>query len=187
MNANLEFALVELQRRLANSMRVGIVTEVDYIAARARVTVGTLLTQWLPWLVQRAGGDREWAAPELGDQVIIVSAGDLAQGIIIGSLYSEAKPANGDRATHNRIDFADGAFVEYDRAAHRYTIHVPSGSEVRIGNADAADPVARKSDLQAIVDYLNSHTHGGIEPGGGSTSPPNTATTPACSLVCKSI
>lgn len=186
MNAeHVEFAILEVQRLLANIMRIGLVAEVNYETARARVVIGAILTQWIPWLAGRAGPDRHWAAPEIGDQVILLSPGDLSQAIIIGSIYSNAALPNGDRATHSRYDFADGAYIEYDRTAHRYTIHVPEGAEVRIGDTDAADPVARKSDLQAIVNYLNSHTHGGVQSGGNSTSVPNPATTPVCSTVVK--
>lgn len=62
------------------------------------------------------------------------------------------------------------------------------GSAIKLGGADATDPVARKSDIQALVAALNSHIHtapGGLSP--APTSPPTAAfTTPTCSATVKS-
>ncbi|MFP3022837.1 MAG: phage baseplate assembly protein V, partial [Wolbachia sp.] len=42
------FAISELQRKLANIVRIGVVKEVDYEKAKVRVKIGELLTDFLP-------------------------------------------------------------------------------------------------------------------------------------------
>ena len=62
---------LEIVRRLENVVRLGTVAEVRYeTPARCRIKTGDLITDWLPWTTARAGGDRSWWAPEVGEQVI---------------------------------------------------------------------------------------------------------------------
>ncbi len=50
--------------------------------------IGTYTRTWMPWVMQRAGIDTEWWAPEIEEQVLVVSiSGNPALGIIIGSIY----------------------------------------------------------------------------------------------------
>ncbi|WP_320179659.1 phage baseplate assembly protein V [Roseovarius pacificus] len=80
-------------RRLHGGMRVGKVLQVDPAKARARVTLGgDTKTAWIPW-VGRAGTIDEWAPPAVGEQVVVMSpGGDTSQGVILGSLSSNANP-----------------------------------------------------------------------------------------------
>lgn len=113
-----EFRLAELERRLANIVRIGTVEEADYPNARVRVAIGEILTAWLPWLTRRAGGDRDWWAPEAGEQVVVLSpAGDLAQGVVLPSLYADAAPAPATSPDIRREIHGDGLVIEHDRAA----------------------------------------------------------------------
>ena len=67
---------LEIVRRLENVVRLGTVAEVRYeTPARCRIKTGDLVTDWLPWTTARAGGDRSWWAPEVGEQVIVLSPG----------------------------------------------------------------------------------------------------------------
>ncbi|MDX2109200.1 MAG: phage baseplate assembly protein V [Verrucomicrobiota bacterium] len=211
---SLAYEILELQRRMANMLRIGVIEEIDYTTAKARVRIGALLTDWLPWTTPRAGGDRDWMAPEIGDQVTILAPmGDLSQAYISQALYSVDHPANGNTVNIRRTTFEDGAFVEYDRTLHRYTVSVPGGgAEIRIltegkvsivadgdvtvtaageavvlgnvvtrlGASDATDPVARKSDLQAIKSWADAHTHPGV-------GAPNAMPLPGCSANVKSV
>jgi len=127
-------ALSDIWRRVNNLIRIGVVAQVDYPAARVRVRSADLETGWLPWVTDRAGGDRTWWAPEMGEQVLLLApSGDLSGAVVLGSIYRNAFPAPGDRETLHRHVYADGASVEYDREIHRYTISLPNnGAEVRI-------------------------------------------------------
>lgn len=122
-------ALSELDRRLANLLRYGVIAQLDEAHARATVDLGDVTTEWLPWFALRAGGDTAWWAPEPGEQVMVFSpSGELAMGTILPGIYSDAHPANGDRKTLQRVTYADGTIVQYDRAAHQLKIDATASS-----------------------------------------------------------
>ena len=107
----------ELTRLLENLICFARVVEADYDAARLKVEISGRQTAWLPWLTERAGADRTWAPPEIGEQVLILSpSGDPANGVICGSLYSNDAPAPAASADITRHAFADGLVIEHDRA-----------------------------------------------------------------------
>ncbi len=73
-------SVVDLRRLLSNVLRFGTVAEVDLARARCRVQSGELLTDFVPWLVPRAGETIEWSAPSVGEQVILLSPGGDTHG-----------------------------------------------------------------------------------------------------------
>ena len=214
----LRWAVVELQRRLSNVVRIGTVADLDVTAARVRVQYdeasdGTpAVTRWLQWGVRRAGPDRTWWAPEVGEQVVVLSpSGDLSQGIVVCSLWQNAYPANGSDADVSRIDWSDGSWAEHDRGTGRVvvratgdlvgeaggvaTLESPTRVEVNApqinlngnvsayalgltgggglpGNAVIAGSVTATGDVTGGGVSLESHRHGGVERGGGSTDEP---------------
>ena len=110
----------ELLRLISNLIRTGTVAEVDHATARVRVTIGELLTAWLPWLEQRAGTTRTWSPPTVGEQVAVLSpGGDLAAAIVLTGIYRQAHPAPSQSADVWHTVMPDGAVIEYDHAAHR--------------------------------------------------------------------
>jgi len=123
--------ITELERKLANVLRLGSIEHADYATARVRVRIGPLLTTWLPWLTSRAGGDRSWWAPEIGEQVLVLSpSGDMGQGVVMPALYSTAKPPPAGAETVHRMIYADGAIIEYDRQTHRLKADIPGNVQV---------------------------------------------------------
>lgn len=127
----MSFENSEADRRLANLIRVGVIADVDLVNALATVDLGEVITDWLPWLTHRAGGDRTWWAPDAGEQVIVLSpSGELAQGVILPGIYQDDHPQNGNTANIHRTTYSDGSVVEYDRAVHRLTVTVGTGSVV---------------------------------------------------------
>jgi len=121
---DLLFRLTELEHKLNNLVRVGQVAEADYDAARVRVQLGPITTGWRPWLTTRAGGDRSWWAPEVGEQVVVFSpAGELAHAWVLPAGFSDAAPAPANSPDILRAVFADGLVVEHDRAAKRTTLN----------------------------------------------------------------
>lgn len=130
-------AVGEHDRLIGNLVMVGVIKELDASTARVRVDVDGLVTDWLPFTAARAGpGVREWSAPEPGEQVVMLSPyGDPSQGVVLGSVYQSAHAAPADKSTTHRLEYADGAFIEYDRAGHKYRIDVPAAGEIslRIG------------------------------------------------------
>lgn len=131
------FNLVELARRLANVVREGTVAAVDPANYRVRVQYDTdeagepVLTAPIPWMVTRAGPDREWWAPEVGEQVVLLApSGELTQALALPALYSDAMPAPSDDPDKRVQRYSDGAVFEYDRDAHRYKVTLPAAGEM---------------------------------------------------------
>ncbi|HYD67004.1 phage baseplate assembly protein V [Azospirillum sp.] len=124
---------VDLERRVANVVHFATVEAADYAKARVRVRIGPNVTAWLPWAAARAGGDRSWHPPEVGEQVVLAApCGDLNQAVVLGSVYQAKHAAPGDRATVSRTVWEDGAVLEYDRAAHAYTLDVPAAGTITL-------------------------------------------------------
>ncbi|MBF0305777.1 MAG: phage baseplate assembly protein V [Alphaproteobacteria bacterium] len=129
----------ELDRRCANLVRVGTIAEADYVTAKARVRIGDMVTDWRPWAVGCAGADVTWSAPEVGEQVMLLSpGGNLSLGVIVGGLYQQSAPPPADRPTLRRIVYGDGTVVEYDRESHRLRVDLTAATgtaEIRSGPA----------------------------------------------------
>ena len=122
-------AIAELQRRMATLVRVGVVEQLNAPAAVVRVRVGDNLTDWSPWLTQRAGADRSWWAPEPGEQVLVFAVGaNGSQVVVLPALYSADHSAPAGAPTVHRHVYADGASISYDRAAHQWLADVGGAS-----------------------------------------------------------
>lgn len=137
----------ELERRLSNIIRPGTVLEADYAKARIRVTMGDNTSAWLPWLTSRAGKDRTWHPPEIGEQVIVIApGGELSAGYVLpGGIYKNDYPANADKSGISRTTFEDGAVIEYDRENHAHLLQLPSGkATVKVGNDAKTEITASK-------------------------------------------
>ena len=129
--SELAYRVAELERRLANVVQLGTIAAADYAKARVRVNVGERQSGWLPWAVTRAGGDRSWWAPEIGEQVLLVSpSGEPAQGVALPAIYSQAAPAPGASAGVAGIKFADGTVIEYSREIGRLFADVKGDVEI---------------------------------------------------------
>lgn len=107
---------VDLLRRLDNLLRLGTIAEVDTSTARVRVQSGEILTDWLPWVVFRAGTTRSWSAPTVGEQCIILAVGgEMTSAVVLLSIYASNAPSNhGDL---HLVKFPDGAEISYNHAS----------------------------------------------------------------------
>lgn len=124
-------SLAELARLIENLIRFGTVEAVQVDPPRVRVKSGNITTTWRPWLNLRAGEDREWDPPTVGEQVILFSpSGNLAQGVALTGLSSDQHPANGDREGLHRRTYRDGAVIEYDSLAHHLRATLPGTAEL---------------------------------------------------------
>jgi phage baseplate assembly protein V len=139
----MSYRIIELERRLSNLVRLGNVTQVDYPKARVRVDIGGNTTAWLPWISQRAGNDKVWHPPDIGEQVVIISpSGELAAGVVLpGGIYKQDRPANGDKATISRTTYEDGTVSEYDRELHVHSLKIPTKGTavVRVGDSASTE------------------------------------------------
>jgi phage baseplate assembly protein V len=161
------FDLNDLGRRLANIIRLGQIFEIDYEVAKARVKIGDLETDWLPWIASNSGANNSWNPPEIDEQVMILSpGGELNQGVILPSLYRDNATENS--GTVKSIVFADGSKVLFDSESGNLDLDIKGNATIKVagdaqiespnitlkGNVDLGDiggnPVARVGDKVQI-------------------------------------
>ena len=126
-----EYDRGEMGRQLANLVRVGKIAELDEANARVKVSTAGLTTDWLPWGAARAGKTRQWSPPQVGEQVVIASPyGDMAQAVVIGSLFQDDSPAPAASKDQETTVYPDGARQDYNSASHTFTLEVPAGGKI---------------------------------------------------------
>lgn len=146
--------IAEITRLLENIVRFGTIEAVQMQPPRAKVKSGNIATTWLPWLNLRAGADREWDPPTIGEQVVLLSpSGNLAQGVVLTGLFSDLIPANGDREGLHRRTYRDGAVIEYDSIAKHLRATFPGTAEIN-ATGDITITSGGKITLSAAGDVL---------------------------------
>lgn len=186
--------LAALSRMLENLIRFGVIAAVQMEPPRVQVKTGTLTTAWLPWLALRAGSDREWDPPTIGEQVILFSpSGQLANGIILTGVFSDHIPANGNRAGLHRRTYVDGTVIEYDSVAHHLNATLIDGGTTNLisrgginlvgnithqgdytqtGNQNITGRVDVSDDVVAADVSLVNHLTSGVKQGGDQSGRP---------------
>ncbi|TVS85312.1 phage baseplate assembly protein V, partial [Wolbachia pipientis] len=130
------FAIAELNRRLANIIRIGLVKEVDYEKARVRVKVGEFITDWLPWVTARAGEDRSWFSPDIDEQVMVLSPfGELSLGVVLAGIYQQKYTAPESKKEVSSLTFQDGTKLSYDKNKHHLEIFVADKITLKVGRS----------------------------------------------------
>ena len=160
----------ELLRRLENTVRLGTIAAVRHEApARCRVQTGGNTTDWLPWMTGRAGKDRTWWAPEVGEQAVVFSpGGNMGAGVVLPGCYSDSHPQPEDDPDVSCMQFADGSRFEYNRASHVLTITGARLVELRAEHVllDADVYISRKLHVGGDI-----HASGRAFAGGGLWPP----------------
>lgn len=182
--------IADILRRLENLIRLGTIAAVE--GKRCRVQTGSLLTDWRPWIAERAGEDSDWDAPSVGEQCLLLSpSGEPALGVVLVGLYSDQFDAPDDSPNRRRHTYRDGAVVEYDTETHALRTTLPAGGTAEltapggvtitgdtriIGGLTVSDGAIITGTLAATVDVtaaaisLVGHTHPGDS--GGTTGAP---------------
>jgi phage baseplate assembly protein V len=187
----------ELQRQISNLFRIGTVAELDEANARVKLNVSGLTTDWLPWGAARAGKTRTWSPPQVGEQVMMASPfGDLGQGVIVGSLFSDENAAPAASKDQETTVYDDGATVDHNSASHATTVTLNAGgtltatvggssvvmntSKILLSSNGASIEISAAGvKINGVALTHNSknvgdtHTHGGVLPGGSNTAVPN--------------
>ncbi|WP_168464769.1 phage baseplate assembly protein V [Wolbachia endosymbiont of Ctenocephalides felis wCfeT] len=131
------FAISELQRKLANIVRIGLIKEVDYEKAMVKVKIGEFLTDWLPWITNRAGKDSSWFPPDIDEQVVIFSPlGELSLGVVLSGIYQQKYSAQESKKEINCFLFEDGTKISYDKKNHHLEISVVDKITFRVGESE---------------------------------------------------
>jgi len=173
----------EIDRRLSNTVLIGTVSHVE--GKRYKVTAGNITTDWLRYGGTRAGALRMWSPLTVGEQVVVLSpSGDLAQGVIVASIESNAFPSPGSDGQTINVIFPDGSTLDFGGG----TLSFETGAAVKIkaasiemeaGSISIKGPVDQSGgDITAETDVvgggisLKTHTHGGVQSGGSATAGP---------------
>lgn len=162
----------EIDRRLANLIRVGQVVEVDPARAVLRVALGgEAVSDWLPWVTARAGATRSFAAPSVGEQVVVLSpSGNTGQGVVLPSLFGAGGTAPASEAGVERVEFSDGTVVELRGGVVR--LSCASVVEITAPTVRILGDVEVTGDVRAGNVSLREHLHGGVESGNDRTTAP---------------
>lgn len=124
MFAEQGYALSEMDRRLRQLIRIGIVYAVDHKNAKVKVKIGENATDWRPWIAG-AGGIKTWNPPVLNEQVLVLSpSGDFEQSIILPALYYTAFQAPSDQHEERCIALSDTARTVWNTKTQKLHIQL---------------------------------------------------------------
>lgn len=128
MIQNLLYRVSQLERKLANTIIVGTINDVDYDEALVRVESGDFISGWLPWLTTRAYNDKEYWAPEIAEQVIMFSPdGEPEQGVVLPALYQQTYDKLANNADIHIREYKDKSTFSFDRQSSKLTIALAGG------------------------------------------------------------
>ena len=137
----------ELFRRVSNIIRIGKVISVDYTKAKAKVKIGNLTTDFMPWLTPSTSA---WIPLKNGEQVLVLSPnGDLRMGMILPALYQNTKspPAHDS----NKITFN----VDVN---HKGNV-TATGNISTSGNITTTGKVTATGEVEGKGKKLSTHKH----------------------------
>ena len=169
---SIDYRVAELERKLGNIIRIATVEELN--GDRVKVKDGNLVTGFLPWVTRRAGKDRDWWAPEPGEQVVLLCpSGNPGLGVVLPALYQDSYPAPADVPTVRRWIFSDGAAIEYDREAHLLKAIIPGTIEAQAENVIITAGVRINGPLHVTKAITSDISIGAPAISGGSVSAPS--------------
>ncbi len=178
----MQFKLSDLFRRIENLVREGPIVQADYNNALFRVQIGENTSGWLRCLTLRAGLNKSWHPPEVGENVLVLSpSGDYANGFILPALFTGNNLPIASDPNQHTWQFDDGAVIEYNRQSHHLKAILPGGATTELfsdggvhftgdllvtGDITATGEVIDHTrSMQGDRDIYNIHTHGGSTTG----------------------
>ncbi|ENV91156.1 hypothetical protein F938_03655 [Acinetobacter bereziniae LMG 1003 = CIP 70.12] len=128
----------DLFRRFENLIRLGKIKTVKPTKNYLTVTVdcGEITTAPIRYLNLRAGNDKTFDPPSIGEEVVVLSpCGVLEIGIVLGGLNNSDNPILSQDLNKNIRLFSDGCLISYDTKAHALEVILPSnGTAVLTAN-----------------------------------------------------
>lgn len=154
--------LSDHQRRLMAMIQRATVMAVDPQTARLKVRFLNNTSAWLPWVSDRAGGVRQWSAPQVGEDVLLLCPqGDSEQAVCLPSLYSvDFPPPHTDPNEHLTV-YEDGAVISYQDVTHRLYAVLPDGATTELVSTGG---ITMTGDLtvHGNVTHNGDTTHNGL-------------------------
>lgn len=161
-------------------LKFGIISEINANTGKARVSfeADNIVSGWLPVSKPGTQDDKFYHMPAIGEQVWCMMDQYAEDGVIAGAIYSKAD-APGDNVKGSKVtgvQFADGAYVKYDREAGKLTVKI-EGAEHHITagghTVKRADETLKKI-IDSLIDAILAQTH---PTGTGPSGTPLNATT----------
>lgn len=161
----------ELNRKIANIIKQGVIDESDPAKALVRVKHGELTTDWLPYFVPFAGGVSVHRPPSVGENCIILSpSGETANGMVLCGMASTLFPSPAQSADETVVQFPDGATVNYNHSTGQMTLKAVAKLTI-----DAPDTlitgnvvIQKQTTSNGLLTYTSGMSGSGGE-GGGTT------------------
>jgi len=159
------YALSDLAKRLSNIIRIGTIFEINVQTAKARVKIGELETDFLPWANANSGSNNSWNPPEIDEQVIILSpSGDLSQAVILPSIYKN-NASNSDQNIKS-ITYQDGSKISFNVSSGTLDLDLKGDVTIKVvGNANI------EGDNVNIKGSSNITLDGNVDLGGSGGQP----------------
>ena len=159
------YALSDLAKRLSNIIRIGTIFEINVQIAKARVKIGELETDFLPWANANSGSNNSWNPPEIDEQVIVLSpSGDLSQAVILPSIYKN-NASNSDQNIKS-ITYQDGSKISFNVSSGTLDLDLKGDVIIKVvGNANI------EGDNINITASSNITLDGNVDLGGSGGQP----------------
>lgn len=156
----MSFQIAELERRIANMVQIGRITEIDSGKMRARVAIGDLTTAMIPVAQPKSGAIKVHWMPSVGEQVVVFApSGEMGAAVVQGAI-PQTGSAVADDEMHPTINLGDAKMVI-------------TGNLKITGDIEIIGKVTVTDDVVAAGVSLVTHTHGGVVSGSASTAEPN--------------
>ena len=128
----------ELERRMSEALRLGVISEVRPEAGLCRVSFGGRVSPLSPWIALRAGDDRDFWHPDVGEQALFLSPyGDGSEGVVLVGVMSTKRPfPHGARQGRRITEYGDGTRMTVDREEHVVEVLDSYGSLFRMAEGD---------------------------------------------------
>lgn len=131
--------------------------------ARVRFAeAGDLLSDWLPVIHSKTQNDKSIFTLDKGEQVACLMDEQLADGCIVGAVYSDIDVPPVSSPDKYRVQFSDGGVFEYDRIGGNMTV-ICKGALNLITNSAVNVTTGGKATVKAAtVDIDGGGALGGI-------------------------
>lgn len=121
--------LSDMQSRLNNLVRSGVIADVQQNPLRVKVSIGELVTDWLRVNMPAAGPVSISYLPSRGEAVHVMSeSGDLRNGVVYPGLHNDNNPPPTTEPGKYVMRFRDGTAVSYDANGPQLDITLAGGS-----------------------------------------------------------
>lgn len=134
--------------RLANLIQTGIVEAVHAEEGLVDVAIDTLVLERIPLFTTRAGADKTYWMPSVGEQGTVLSpSGDLANAMFLVGLNSDEKPVpETDPNLVIRV-WEDGAKESYDKGKHEYVFQIDENTLRKMLRGEIHDEVGSSKQM----------------------------------------